>query len=44
MWDNRCTMHRGRPWDAQVERRVMTRSTVIDTGYDDEPEIRARAA
>jgi alpha-ketoglutarate-dependent 2,4-dichlorophenoxyacetate dioxygenase len=44
MWDNRCTMHRGRPWDAHVERRVMTRSTVVDTGYDDEPEIRARAA
>lgn len=44
MWDNRCTMHRGRPWDAGNERRVMTRSTVIDTGYDDEPAIQARAA
>jgi len=44
MWDNRATMHRGRPWDAARERRVMARTTVIDTGYDDEPEVRARAA
>ena len=36
MWDNRCTLHRGRPWDAQRERRVMTRTTVIDAGYDEE--------
>lgn len=36
MWDNRCTLHRGRPWDARSERRVMTRTTVIDTGYDEE--------
>jgi len=44
MWDNRATLHRGRAWDAQRERRVMARTTVIDTGYDDEPEVRARAA
>jgi len=44
MWDNRCTLHRGRPWKAGEERRVMSRTTVIDTGYDDEPEVRARAA
>jgi alpha-ketoglutarate-dependent 2,4-dichlorophenoxyacetate dioxygenase len=44
MWDNRATMHRGRPWNAAVERRVMARTTVIDTHYDDEPEVRARAA
>jgi len=44
MWDNRATMHRGRPWNAAAERRVMTRTTVIDTHYDDEPEVRARAA
>lgn len=37
MWDNRCTLHRGRPWDAMSERRVMTRTTVIDVGYDGEP-------
>jgi alpha-ketoglutarate-dependent 2,4-dichlorophenoxyacetate dioxygenase len=36
MWDNRCTLHRGRPWDAQSERRVMTRTTVIDAGYGEE--------
>jgi alpha-ketoglutarate-dependent 2,4-dichlorophenoxyacetate dioxygenase len=44
MWDNRCTMHRGRPWDAHNEQRTMARTTVIDTGYDDEPQVRARAA
>ena len=36
MWDNRCTLHRGRPWDARSERRVMTRTTVIDAGYGEE--------
>ena len=41
MWDNRATMHRGRPWDATRERRVMARTTVIDEGYDHEPGIRA---
>jgi alpha-ketoglutarate-dependent 2,4-dichlorophenoxyacetate dioxygenase len=44
MWDNRCTMHRGRPWNARSEARTMARTTVIDTGYDQEPEGRARAA
>jgi len=39
MWDNRCTLHRGRPWDESRERRVMTRTTVIDVGYDDEPGV-----
>ena len=43
MWDNRCTLHRGRPWDARTERRVMTRTTVVDIGYDEEPAIAARA-
>jgi alpha-ketoglutarate-dependent 2,4-dichlorophenoxyacetate dioxygenase len=41
MWDNRCTLHRGRPWDAAAERRVMARTTVIDVGYDQEPGIEA---
>ena len=27
MWDNRATMHRGRPWPAQ-EARLMVRSTI----------------
>ena len=42
MWDNRCTLHRGRPWDATSEHRTMTRTTVIDVGYDREPAIEAR--
>ena len=28
MWDNRCTLHRGRPWDGTKYRRVMRRTTV----------------
>jgi alpha-ketoglutarate-dependent 2,4-dichlorophenoxyacetate dioxygenase len=30
MWDNRCTMHRGRPYDEARYRRVMHRTTVSD--------------
>ena len=30
MWDNRCVLHRGRPWDEQRHRRVMHRTTVAD--------------
>jgi alpha-ketoglutarate-dependent 2,4-dichlorophenoxyacetate dioxygenase len=33
MWDNRATMHRGRPWPAQ-EPRVMIRTTVSATEAD----------
>jgi alpha-ketoglutarate-dependent 2,4-dichlorophenoxyacetate dioxygenase len=29
MWDNRCTMHRGRPYD-DTQRRVLHRTTVCD--------------
>jgi alpha-ketoglutarate-dependent 2,4-dichlorophenoxyacetate dioxygenase len=29
IWDNRCTMHRGRPYD-ESERRVLHRTTVAD--------------
>src|SRR5215469_2754912 len=29
MWDNRCTMHRGRPYD-DAQRRVLHRTTVAD--------------
>ncbi|HYZ40357.1 MAG TPA: TauD/TfdA family dioxygenase, partial [Stellaceae bacterium] len=29
MWDNRCTMHRGRPYD-KTQRRVLHRTTVSD--------------
>lgn len=30
MWDNRCTMHRGRPYDEARHRRVLHRTTVSD--------------
>ncbi len=35
IWDNRCTMHRGRPYD-QSQRRVLHRTTVsdIETPFD----------
>ena len=32
MWDNRCVLHRGRPWDAARHRRVMRRTTVAGEG------------
>jgi alpha-ketoglutarate-dependent taurine dioxygenase len=32
MWDNRCTLHRGRPWDESAYRRVMHRTTVAGDG------------
>jgi alpha-ketoglutarate-dependent 2,4-dichlorophenoxyacetate dioxygenase len=33
MWDNRATMHRGRPWPAH-EARLMVRTTVSATSAD----------
>src|SRR4029434_9765110 len=32
MWDNRCVLHRGRPWDSAREKRVMHRTTVAGDG------------
>jgi alpha-ketoglutarate-dependent 2,4-dichlorophenoxyacetate dioxygenase len=32
MWDNRCALHRGRPWDESRYRRVMRRTTVAGEG------------
>lgn len=32
VWDNRCMLHRGRPWDARLHRRVMHRTTVAGDG------------
>jgi alpha-ketoglutarate-dependent 2,4-dichlorophenoxyacetate dioxygenase len=32
MWDNRCVIHRGRPWDENRYRRVMHRTTVAGEG------------
>jgi alpha-ketoglutarate-dependent 2,4-dichlorophenoxyacetate dioxygenase len=33
MWDNRATMHRGRPWPAH-EARLMVRTTISGTEVD----------
>jgi alpha-ketoglutarate-dependent 2,4-dichlorophenoxyacetate dioxygenase len=33
MWDNRATMHRGRPWPAH-EARLMMRTTIYATEAD----------
>jgi alpha-ketoglutarate-dependent 2,4-dichlorophenoxyacetate dioxygenase len=33
MWDNRATMHRGRPWPAH-EARLMVRTTISASGAD----------
>jgi alpha-ketoglutarate-dependent 2,4-dichlorophenoxyacetate dioxygenase len=33
MWDNRATMHRGRPWPAH-EARHMVRTTISATAVD----------
>lgn len=32
MWDNRCMLHRGRPWDESAYRRVMHRTTIAGEG------------
>lgn len=37
MWDNRCMLHRGRPWDGTKYRRVMHRTTVAGVGMDVRP-------
>jgi alpha-ketoglutarate-dependent 2,4-dichlorophenoxyacetate dioxygenase len=31
MWDNRCMLHRGRPWNENRYRRIMHRTTVAGT-------------
>lgn len=40
IWDNRCTMHRGRPYD-MTERRVLHRTTIsdIETSFQNEPSV-----
>ena len=44
MWDNRCTMHRGRPYDDR-QRRVLHRTTVSDvTNTLEQEELVAPAA
>jgi alpha-ketoglutarate-dependent 2,4-dichlorophenoxyacetate dioxygenase len=42
MWDNRATMHRGRPWPAQ-EARLMVRTTISATQADGLETIRPPA-
>jgi len=32
LWDNRCTMHRGRSWDAGRHRRIMHNTKAMDAG------------
>jgi alpha-ketoglutarate-dependent taurine dioxygenase len=32
IWDNRCILHRGTPFDTTKHRRVMRRTTVAGTG------------
>ena len=46
MWDNRCVLHRGRPWDEDKYRRVMHRTTVAGDGptAPDVPELAVAAA
>jgi alpha-ketoglutarate-dependent 2,4-dichlorophenoxyacetate dioxygenase len=39
MWDNRATLHRGRPWPAQ-EPRLMVRTTISATDADGLESIR----
>jgi alpha-ketoglutarate-dependent 2,4-dichlorophenoxyacetate dioxygenase len=43
MWDNRATMHRGRPWPAS-EPRYMVRTTISATEADGLETVRPRAA
>ncbi|MEM7424774.1 MAG: TauD/TfdA family dioxygenase [Pseudomonadota bacterium] len=34
LWDNRCTLHRGRPWDMARYGRVLSHISIADTGPD----------
>jgi alpha-ketoglutarate-dependent 2,4-dichlorophenoxyacetate dioxygenase len=42
MWDNRATMHRGRPWPVR-EPRYMVRSTISATAVDGLEAMHARS-
>ena len=44
MWDNRCVLHRGRPWDAARHARVMRRTTVAGDGPTADPPFATRTA
>ena len=42
MWDNRCVLHRGRPWDAATYKRVMRRTTIAGEGPTADPPLATR--
>jgi alpha-ketoglutarate-dependent 2,4-dichlorophenoxyacetate dioxygenase len=42
MWDNRATMHRGRPWPIE-QKRLMVRTTISATDADGLAELRPAA-
>jgi alpha-ketoglutarate-dependent 2,4-dichlorophenoxyacetate dioxygenase len=42
MWDNRCVLHRGRPWDASKYARIMRRTTIAGVGPTAEPPFATR--
>jgi alpha-ketoglutarate-dependent 2,4-dichlorophenoxyacetate dioxygenase len=42
MWDNRCVLHRGRPWDAGKHVRVMRRTTIAGVGPTADPPFASR--
>ena len=42
MWDNRCVLHRGRPWDATRYKRIMRRTTIAGEGPTAEPPLATR--
>jgi alpha-ketoglutarate-dependent 2,4-dichlorophenoxyacetate dioxygenase len=44
MWDNRCVLHRGRPWNAALHRRVMRRTTLAGEGPTADPPFASRTA
>ena len=44
MWDNRCALHRGRPWDATSHKRVMRRTTIAGDRPTAEPPFARRSA
>ena len=41
IWDNRCTLHRGRPYDDTLHRRDLRRATLEDLEYAAEDEAAA---
>jgi alpha-ketoglutarate-dependent 2,4-dichlorophenoxyacetate dioxygenase len=42
MWDNRCVLHRGRPWDAARYARVMRRTTLAGDSPTADPPFATR--